>query len=198
MRKLSGLIAIVVLSFGFAGSSAHAQTIAEIVGGSGAVGEFDNNRNDFDVLNIAVDTAGLGAALSDPNANFTVFAPNDRAFIRLARNLGYDGFDESEAWTFLVGALTALGEGDPIPVLTNVLLYHVVPDEVTPFDLIINTFTGDSISTLLEGATIDVFFFMLIDNDPDLRNPLVRTPFNISADNGLIHTISRVLIPVDL
>ena len=198
MLKSFCLSAVVVLCFGLAGSTAQAQTIAEIVGASGAVGEFDNNRNDYDVLNIAVDTAGLGGALADPAANLTVFAPNDRAFIRLARDLGYGGFDEAEAWTFLVDALTTLGGGDPIPVLTDVLLYHVIADEVTPFDLFINTFTGTPIDTLLAGATIRPFFIFLIDNDPDLRNARVRFPLNINAENGLIHTVTRVLIPVDL
>jgi uncharacterized surface protein with fasciclin (FAS1) repeats len=62
--------------------------------------------------------------VSNPTANLTVFAPNDRAFVRLARDLGFTGTTEAAAWQFLVGALTQLGNGDPIPVLTNVLLYH--------------------------------------------------------------------------
>jgi len=85
----------------------------------------------------AVVTAGLDGALADPAASLTVFAPNDRGFVRLARDLGFEGRGEEEAWLFLVDALAALGGGDPIPVLTDVLLYHVVPARVTVFDFVI-------------------------------------------------------------
>ena len=42
------------------------------------------------------------------------------------------------------------------------------------------------------------FFVVLIDNEPDLANPALNFPINIVADNGIIHTISRVLIPLDI
>ena len=179
-------------------SSAHADggTITDIVLASG--GEFDKDRRDFDILLNAVVTADLADALADPNAELTVFAPNDRAFVRLARDLGYEGrYDEEAAWTFLVEALTGLGGGDPIPVLTDVLLYHVAPGDVRPVDLILATIFGGRIETLL-GANIRPFFLILVDNDPDLKNPFVVKPVDIEASNGRIHAISRVLAPIDL
>jgi len=128
------------------------QTITQIVAASG--GEFDRNSRDYDILLNAVLTANLGDALADPAANLTVLAPNDAAFIALARDLGYEGADEAGAFDAIVSALTTLGEGDPIPVLTNILLYHVMPGANDIRSLI----TSGSLETLLEGATIATDF----------------------------------------
>ncbi len=168
------------------------RTITDIVASSG--GEFDRNRFDYDILLNAVLAADLAGALSDPEANLTVLAPNDRAFIRLARDLGYEGRDEEGAFNAIVAALTTLGGGDPIPVLTNVLLYHVVPEGQSIRQLI----KSRRISTLLEGATITPDFFKLLDNEPDVVNPRFTFPVNVNASNGVIQTINRVLIPLDL
>lgn len=168
---------------------AQGQTITGIVSQSG--GEFDRNFLDYDILLNAVVTAGLADALDDPNADLTVFAPNDLAFVRTARDLGYDKWDEEGAWNFLVEAFTQLGNGDPIPVLTDVLLYHVVGESLRPFEVIFS----NSITTL-QGETIRPLGFTLRDKDESLPNPAFFFPININADNGIIHTISRVLIPL--
>ncbi len=172
-------------------------TITDIVierSGSG----FDRDKRDYDILLTAVVAADLAGALADPDVELTLFAPNDKAFFRLARDLGYEGgYDEEAVWLFLVGALTDLGGGDPIPVLTDILLYHVTSGDVRPINLIISTLRWRPVTTLL-GATFQPFFFTLIDNDPDLRNPSVTWPFNIKATNGRVHSINRVLIPLDL
>ena len=170
-------------------------TIAGIVSASG--GEFDHDVKDYDVLLNAVIAADLAGALDNPEDSLTVFAPNDKAFIRTARNLGYRGHDEAGAFDFIVAALTELGGGDPIPLLTSVLLYHVAP-EALPVKTVL---TLDSVSTLFDGATFtpDAKTRKLIDNGPDLRNPRVLIGrSSIRASNGFINTISRVLIPVDL
>lgn len=184
----------------FAAPTFAQDTIVDIVleaSGGATAGEFDRNGSDYDILINALQTADLVGALADPNADLTVFAPQDRSFIRLARDLGFRGRDEEGAWNFLVDALTQLGNGNPVPVLTDVLLYHVADGQIGPFDLILATFFRRSIETL-QGATIRPFFFTLIDNDPDFRNPFVVLPFNIRASNGRIHSISRVLLPIDL
>ena len=175
-------------------------TIADIVvsvsGGANA-GQFDSDNTDFDILLTALQTANLVGAVSDPNANLTVFAPNDLAFIRLANDLGYAGSDESGSWDFLVMALTGLGGGNPIPVLTDVLLYHVVGQQVSFVGVIFRSFFGLDITTL-QGATITPRFFRLEDQDPDLQDPRFIQPINLRTANGIIHGIDRVLIPTDL
>lgn len=168
-------------------------TITEIVAQSG--GDFDHRRNDFDILLNAVTTAGLAEALADPEASLTVFAPNDAAFIRLAQDLGYEGNDEAGAFDTIVAALTELGGGDPIPVLTDILLYHVSPEAKNTWQI----YRTGSLPTLLEGATILALYNRLVDNDPEFTNPSLRFwKRGISADNGVIYKINRVLIPTDL
>ncbi len=168
-------------------------TLADIAVMSG--GEFDNNPRDFDILLNAVLVAdpSILEALSDPNQDLTLFAPNDRAFIRLARDFGYKGSDEGEAFDAIVGVLTDIGNGDPIPTLNAVLLYHVVGESLKPLQVIFSRKL-----TTLQGGVIRPFFFVLRDNDPDFRNPWLTWPLNVKASNGVLHGISRVLIPVDL
>ena len=103
-------------------------TIADVVAQSGS--GFDQRAGDFDVLLAALTAADLVETLDTPDLDVTVWAPKDRAFVRTARDLGFTGLatDEEGAWNFLVAALTELGGGDPIPVLTTILQYHVTPD----------------------------------------------------------------------
>jgi serralysin len=189
------LLSSLVVALSLVSTPTQAVTITQIVAANG--GTFDNNGRDYDILLKAVVTAGLADALNDPAANLTVFAPNDRAFIRLARDLGYTGSDEQGSWNFLVQQLTALGNGNPIPVLQSILLYHVSPEVIRPINLVFLTIHKMNIPTL-QGSTIRPAFFRLIDNEPDLQNPSITGPLNIQADNGIIHTIDRVLIPVNL
>ena len=191
--RLIGAFAAILCSVSIAApASASDRTITQIVARSG--GTFDSNPFDYDMLLNAVLAADLAEALNNPNDNLTLFAPNDLAFIRLARDLGYDGFDEEGAFGFIVEALTDIGGGNPIPVLTNVLLYHVAPERLGAISVLFSS----EIDTLLDGAVIRPFFFTLRDNEPDLRDPNVFIPFNVRASNGVVHTINRVLIPVDL
>lgn len=188
----SALAAVGVVVPAQAQSPASKPTIAGIVASSG--GSFDQNHDDYDLLLTAVSAAGLVSALDDPSANLTVFAPTDRAFVLLARDLGYEGWDEAGAWDFLVGALTQLGNGNPIPVLTNVLLYHVASGRLGIWDVALSS----KVTTLL-GSDFGVKLIKLVDADPDIKNPTVLPlASNIKASNGIVHTISRVLLPVDL
>lgn len=171
----------------------HSRTITQIVAASG--GQFDDNDHDFDILLNAVIAADLAGALDDPGADLTVFAPTDDAFIRLARNLGFKGGNEADAFGVIVAALTELGGGDPIPLLKDILLYHVsagskYTDEVS---------SSGGIDTLLPGATILPAKTTLLDNDPDLKDArVIGHASNIEASNGIIHTITRVMMPLDV
>ena len=140
----------------------------------------------------AVTAAGLVDTLASPG-NFTVFAPTDDAFISLAADLGFRGSDEAGAFGFIVDALTLLsGGGDPIPLLTDILLYHVAGE-----GLQFSQITADGQVTTLQGGTFTVDGDTLLDGDPDLADPtLIAT--DIQASNGVAQVIDRVLIPLDV
>lgn len=195
MRRLTiGLLAAALALAGLAvpAGAQRPNTLYDVVDRSGD--GFDGSLADFDVLNAAIDAAGLDGALSDPDVKWTVFAPRDAAFLRLARNLGYTGpSDEAEAFTFLVGALTDLGGGDPIPVLTDVLLYHVAPWQLFSDQVL----ARQEIETLL-GADLKVRRGnVLKDLEPDIPNARIIA-VDIKASNGVAHVIDRVLLPLDL
>jgi uncharacterized surface protein with fasciclin (FAS1) repeats len=168
-------------------------TIAGLVAQSGD--GFDSNNQDFDILLSAVQTAGLVEALDDPAADLTVFAPTDEAFITLAQDLGFRGIDEAGAFDAISGALTELGGGDPLPLLTDILLYHVSPGAKSQAQIQ----ADGTVPTLLTDATFTVEGDDLIDNEPDLVNPsFVEGLTDVSAANGTIQGIDRVLIPLDI
>ena len=169
-----------------------APTLTGIVAASG--GTFDNNPEDFDLLLNAVITAGLDGVLDDPNQDLTVFAPNDAAFIATAQALGFDGSDEAGAFDYIVEALTLLGKGDPLPLLTEILTYHVAPESLQASQVLaagtVATLQGGTLS--VDGATLAI-----ADADPDLPDPtLIAT--DIQASNGIAHVIDGVLLPVDI
>jgi len=167
-----------------------APTITEIVAASGP--GFDENGTDFDLLLAAVTTAGLAEALDEPNAAFTAFAPTDDAFIGLAQALGFDGSGEEAALAYLVEALTLLGGGDPLPLLTEVLTYHVAPESLQASQVR----PSQAIPTL-QGGRLGVDGAMLVDADPDVQDPAIIAT-DVQAANGVVHVIDGVLLPADL
>lgn len=171
-------------------------TITDIIERSG--GQFDQNRNDYDILLTALRATGLTGALDGPTSRLTLLAPNDAAFLATAHDLGFRGTSESAAWQFLVTTLTTLGGGDPIPTLTNILLYHVAPELLTTRSIFGREARNETIPTLLKGAVITPRNGRLADNDPDFVNPELIAPRDVLASNGFIQTINRVLLPINI
>ena len=150
--------------------------------------------DDFNLLVRALQTANLDGTVRDAD-DITVFAPTDAAFTQLATDLGFDGdtADEDAVFTFLVAALTELGGGDPIPVLTDILLYHVAPGAQSAAEIA----AADTVATLLQGASVTPDGSTLQDAEPDIADPQIVAP-DIAADNVTIQGIDRVLIPLDI
>ncbi|MEM6620122.1 MAG: fasciclin domain-containing protein [Pseudomonadota bacterium] len=130
----------------------------------------------------------LVATLSDETQDLTVFAPTDDAFLALAEALGFSDF------VFTPGAIgTFLENGLGAEVIRDVILYHVSPGAKSA--ALIGGF--DTLPTALSGATIAPEGLRLGDNEPDVLDPEIIQG-DIGADNGVVHVINRVLLPVDL
>lgn len=195
MRRLSILLVTTLALVGLAAAPASAghsrpartdivQTLVDRSGG----GSFDRNPYDYDILVQAVLAADLDGVLSDPNARFTVFAPNDAAFLATVQELtGSRPASEQAAFDAVAGF--------GIPVVTEVLLYHVVAGRsLSPLQVL---FSREL--TMANGGELGVRFLRLVDADPDNRDAYLNIfGLNIGATNGVIHTIDRVLRPVDL
>ncbi|WP_108663072.1 fasciclin domain-containing protein [Acuticoccus kandeliae] len=167
------------------------ESIAAVVAPSG--GTPDDDNSDFDLLLTALNFTGLTDVLADPDARFSVLAPTDAAFISLAQRLGYGGDDEAGSLDFILDTLTVLGGGDPAPLLTDVLTYHVVGGAMTLGELqserVVTPLYGDEDLTFL-GNRIG-------DADPDFSNPRVLAA-DIQTDNGIIQVIDEVLLPFNV
>ncbi|MEL6476107.1 MAG: fasciclin domain-containing protein [Pseudomonadota bacterium] len=154
--------------------------------------EIAAGSEDFTLLVKALETAGLVETVQDAE-DITVFAPTNAAFLQLARDLGYTGADESDDAVFdaLVEALGTLG--DPVALLTDVLLYHVSPGAKTAAEID----AASTVATLLDGATFASKGAELVDNEPDVANPEIAAP-DLAAANGTVQVIDRVLLPLDI
>lgn len=156
-------------------------------------GGFDGNADDFDILNAALDVAGLTGALDDGMASLTLFAPTDAAFVGLAQALGYGENNEAGAFWSIVGVLAEVGQGDPIPLLTDILTYHVAPGLLAAEDVV----AAESIATL-SGEAITPDGAVLGDLDPSVPDPeVIVARADLPATNGLVHAIDGVLLPFD-
>lgn len=127
--------------------------------------------NEFETLVLAVSTAELLPVLTDPFAEYTVFAPSDDAFDDLATALGI-----------------TLEDILALPNLADILTYHVLGSEVLAAD-IVNGQIADAVSTtntlkLTKTADGDVFV-----------NQAGVTLADVDADNGVVHVLDAVVLP---
>ena len=127
---------------------------------------------DFSTLVTALSaTSDLVATLSDPNGDFTVFAPTNAAFDALeASNPG------------IIANLLATPDG----TLRDILLKHVVDgsvDSVTAF-----TLNGADVETV-NGETVNI----AIDSGVFTVDGAQVTTFDIVTTNGVIHVIDAVI-----
>lgn len=175
----------------FADSKADAKgTIVDVVIAASGESGLDDKGGDYDILREALVATGLAEAVATTD-DITVFAPNDRAFLRLAHDLGYEGGSEEGALTAVVEA-TGFVSADEPGLLDDVLLYHVAPEARTIKQLR----RAGEIETLLPDGTLRVRDSRVRDADTNDRN--ASATGTIRADNGIIVTVDRVLRPVDL
>jgi uncharacterized surface protein with fasciclin (FAS1) repeats len=144
--------------------------------------EIAAGNSNFSTLVSAVVAADLVDALSDPDARYTVFAPTNAAFEKVANELG-----------FTVGALVDYLVEEEL--LASVLLYHVA--EGRRFSNSVVGRNDKSIQTLLGAPLVVTPSGQVVDAAPSTSNASIG-PANINASNGVIHVIDNVLVPLPL
>ncbi len=123
----------------------------------------------FKTLAAALEAAGLVDALKGTGP-FTVFAPTDEAFAKLP-----------------AGTVETLLKPENKEKLKAVLLYHVVPGNVTADQ--VTKLNGRSVKTLQGGSVkVRTSHGVRVDNAK-------VTQTDIKASNGVIHVIDTVLMP---
>ena len=149
---------------------------------------------DFEVLALALDAAGLTSTVAGLT-DFTLFAPTDEAFANLAVSTGFTGdtSDANAVFGSIAGTLASLDpNGDPIPLLTQILQYHVSPDE-TPLSELNG---AGEVSTLFEGEGFQVTDATVVDADPDATNADIVAS-DIATNEGTVQVVDQVLLPID-
>ncbi|MGB7337987.1 MAG: fasciclin domain-containing protein [Phototrophicaceae bacterium] len=167
MKHVLSLVgAILLLTMGVIVSAQDA-TIADIV-----VEATEADQAEFTILLQLIAEADLVDALSDEDAELTVFAPTDEAFETLLDDADLELDDLLE----------------DMDALTNILLYHIAEGLILAEDLE----DGMEID-MLNGATSDI----TIDEDGLVRinDSAIVVTSDIEASNGIIHVIDTVLSP---
>jgi len=180
MKRLLAVLAVLAAALALpAGASAKRSgpTIVDTVIAVSGTNLDDGNSADYDILREAVVATGLAPALSGQK-QYTVFAPNDAAFLKL-------GLAPTESGTVsaLVGALGVDG-------VRQVLLYHVArgargAEDVVPATRI-KTLQGSFITKESGSTTL---------SDAVGRDVQIIAPFDLRLANGYIHTVDQVLLP---
>jgi uncharacterized surface protein with fasciclin (FAS1) repeats len=205
-RGIAGALAAAALATVAAVPVSAAQpSVVDVLAADGQ--SFDTNWGDYDIVERAALTVleakpgSAVGALADPNATLTVFAPTDRAFRQLVHDLtGVRPDTEGKTFRKLVKAVAGLvGTANTIDTIEAILLYHVVPGNV-PSSVALGL-DGTAVATA-SGVKFRVVVdtsVRLADKDRNARNAqLVLDRLDIPAGNSVIHTVNRVLRPIDL
>jgi uncharacterized surface protein with fasciclin (FAS1) repeats len=207
MKKFVAAIAAGGLAVGTVALSAPAQaddhkamSLAEVLNVGNA--ELDHQHSDFDILAKAAETVLAAkpespvALLADGDTTLTVFAPTDRAFMKLASALAGKKIDkEGDAFDAVAG----LG----VDTVETVLLYHVIPGEKIAAKDALKA-DGAVLPTALEGKNTKVKVsmkptIMLRDYAPEFKNAKVileMTDINKKKGNKQIaHGVDAVMLP---
>jgi hypothetical protein len=191
-RLMAGLLAASALAAVGAVpvSAADPETVVDVLAADGQA--FDSKWSDYDIVEraalavLAAKPSSAVGALADPSATLTV--------------TGNRPATEARTFNQLVKAVTGLvGPQNTIDTIEAILLYHVLPANVP-----------SSVALGLDGTRVTtasgVSFRVIVDTsvrlaDQDRNAPnaqLLLGRLDIGAGNSVIHTVNRVLRPINL
>ncbi len=157
-----------------------------------AVATSEANAANFGILAAALTKANLSPTLQAAGP-FTVFAPTDDAFLATLRVV-YDSPELTEGEAIeVINGLDGSSTPLSLTALTDILLYHVVPASGYSINL-----TNNQVLTTVKAAapnTVTMGIGASVTVDGLASEPSTVTTANISATNGVIHVIDRVLLP---
>jgi uncharacterized surface protein with fasciclin (FAS1) repeats len=130
---------------------------------------------EFSTLVVALTAANLVETLADLEKNYTVFAPTNAAFDKLPE-----------------GTLEAL-LADP-ETLKDILLYHVLGGTVLSDAAISVAGSTDNMVAMANGEKTSL---SLVEEGLFINGALVSSPDKL-ADNGVIHAIDTVILPIEM
>jgi uncharacterized surface protein with fasciclin (FAS1) repeats len=123
----------------------------------------------FSTLVTAIKAAGLVETLKGPGP-YTVFAPTDAAFAKLPP-----------------GTVESLLKPENKQKLVTLLTYHVLPGKVTSKDIAGKKMEVKTVQS--SAVAVDATGGKVMVNDARVVSP------DVTADNGLIHVIDKVMMP---
>lgn len=127
----------------------------------------------FTTLLAALTATGLDTLVADPDNTFSVFAPTDAAFAALGQDT--------------INALLA-----DTDTLRDILLYHVFPDATVLSDDAVSI--ANSNSNKIEMANGDMAAISYVDSSLFINDSTI-TEANVTASNGVIHVLNKVIMP---
>jgi uncharacterized surface protein with fasciclin (FAS1) repeats len=146
-------------------------------------GNSDINKNTFEVVRNDANLSVLGDAIVsadlvqtfESNTSYTLFAPNNAAFVAALAELG---LTKDQLFADKV-------------LLKTVLTYHLLPGKINFADLLLNT----PLKTV-QGATLkieNVAGVFTITDGRARKSQIIQT--NLDASNGVVHIIDKVILP---
>lgn len=171
------------------GKDRPANVVEAVIAVSGAEGT-DSRPYDFDLLREALVATGLAETVAGAD-DVTVFAPDDRAFFRTAKTLGYEGrYDEGAVLAFYLD-LEAQSPG----LIPDVLQAHVAPEARTVRQLR----RSGEIATLLDGFSVKVRGFgRVVDAAGRANVPRIGWLRNVRVGTQIAQPVNRVILPISL
>ena len=146
------------------------------------IGDVLNTNPDFSILKAAVIKSGLMEAVSNKSNVFTVFAPNDEAFIAS-------------------GVPLPVIEYLPAEVVASIVKYHIIPGQKVTSAAIPTTFPNVQMVTSFVIPAPNTNPLVRFSSFPSKRgsqlwlNNIPVIASDVATANGVIHVVARVVAP---